>query len=115
MVREKHLAFDPTRSSVLLSLSLRNFDLNQDLISARQWVMQGGVRLTGKVELGVICEAVNWISYLRKILPSGRRYIITILVHGLITPGLDYCNSLLGFLRIFQLLPRLQDIETRLG
>ena len=50
MVREKLLTLDkvdlvPTRrSSVLSVLGLRKFEVNQDLISERQWVRKGGRR-----------------------------------------------------------------------
>ena len=65
MVREKLSTLDrvdlvPTRrSSVLSLLSLRKFEVNQDLISERQWVREGGVRFTGQIELGVIREALK--------------------------------------------------------
>ena len=48
-----------TKSSVLLSLSLTKFEVNQDLISVRQWVREeGGVWLTGKIVCSVnkICS-----------------------------------------------------------
>ena len=64
MVREKlwtleRVALVPTRrSSVLLSLSLMKFEVNKELISEAV-SGEGGVWFTGKVELGVICEAVE--------------------------------------------------------
>ena len=51
MVREKLSTLDrvdlvPTRrSSVLSLLSLRKFEVNQDLISERQWVREDGARV----------------------------------------------------------------------
>ena len=47
----KRVGLVPTRrSSVLMSLSLRKFEVNQDLISVRQWVREEG----GRVEFGIL-------------------------------------------------------------
>lgn len=56
IVREKLLDLDrvdlvPTRRSSVLSLfNLRKFEVNQDLISERQWVREEG----GREELGLL-------------------------------------------------------------
>ena len=68
MVKKKLSTLDrvdlvPTRrSSVLSLLSLRKFEVNQDLISeavGEGGGRESGVRFTGQIKLGVIREAVE--------------------------------------------------------